>query len=157
MPATVSGAHAQWLTEGFAEWPALGDFMPALASQYVRDDGEHLTFRVVVESRHRNIHGSAHGGFLAALADVWLGYNVGRRLPPERRIVTANLSVDYLAPVHAGDVLESQIDRIRIGSRLCHASGAILGPERVVVAMRATFAVIEARVEPAGEGDRDRS
>lgn len=132
-----------WLAEGFSPSPMHGPYVHELVRQFAKREGEHLRFRLEVRPEHCNGYATAHGGFLATLADVWLAYNVYHRLPQSARIVTANLSVDYLAPASAGQWLESQIDRIKLGSRLCHASGAILRQGTPVIAMRASFAVLE--------------
>ncbi len=128
-----------WRREGFVPWPAAGRFVPALVRIFYREAGEGLVFRAVVGPEHCNGHGIAHGGFLATLADIWLGYNLARRLPAEARFATANLGVDYLRPVAPGACLESVIDRVRTGSRLCHAAGAIVAAGESVAAMRGTF------------------
>ena len=130
-------------TNGFAPWPSKGPFVPSFAKFWYRSSEERLIFRVEVLPAHGNSGGIAHGGFLATLADVWLGANVAHRLPAHARFVTANLSVDYLKPVAIGAWLESEIDRIKVGTRLCYASGAILADSTAVVAMRATFALLD--------------
>ncbi|UUZ65357.1 hypothetical protein LP417_12835 [Polaromonas sp. P1-6] len=48
----------------------------------------------------------------------------------------------FLGAAHAGDCLDSQIDRIKLGARMCHASGAIFVGDKPVAAMRATFTVV---------------
>ena len=126
--------------DGFSPWPSKGKFVPSFATLLFKPSGPHLIFRVEVLPSHCNGAGIAHGGFLSTLADVWLGNNVAHQLPQGTRIVTANLSVDFLSPIASGIWLESAIDRIKIGSRLCHASGAIVADGQPVVAMRATFA-----------------
>lgn len=128
--------------EGFSVWPNKGRFVPSFATFLFKPSGPHLIFRVEVSPDHCNVAGIAHGGFLSTLADVWLGSNVAHQLPQGTRFVTANLSVDFLKPVASGTWLESTIDRIKIGSRLCHASGAILADGQPVAAMRATFALL---------------
>jgi uncharacterized protein (TIGR00369 family) len=132
----------QWLREGFSVWPMAGRFVPALAQVFFKPDGEYLTFRVEVVPDHCNGFSVVHGGFISTMADIWLGYNVAHHLPKETRFATANLSVDFLHPVKAGAWLESAIDRIKLGSYLCHASGAILSDGRPVAAMRAVFAIL---------------
>ncbi len=137
-----------WLEQGFTRCPMPGPFVPNMMPVLCRQQGDHLVFRLEVRPQHCNGHGSVHGGFLATLADIWLAYNLIRQLPKSASVVTASLTVDYLAPAQAGDALESQIDRLRLGARLCHASGAILCAGKPVAAMRGSFAVIEGR--PAG-------
>ena len=119
--------------------------MPVLC----KAEGKHLVFRLEARPNHCNGHATLHGGFIATLADIWLAYNVIHMLPKTVSVVTASLTVDYLAPIQAGDILESQIDRVRVGAKLCHASGAILRRGLPVAAMRGSFAVIEGR--PAGD------
>ncbi|MHB8623198.1 MAG: PaaI family thioesterase [Sulfuricaulis sp.] len=132
----------QWLSEGFSIWPTPGRFVLSLARIFFKPNGEHLTFRVIVTAGHCNGLDIAHGGFISTLADSWLACNVAHLLPEETRFVTASLSVDFLRPVKAGAWLESEIDRIKLGSRLCHASGAILSDGQPIAAMRAVFAVL---------------
>ena len=143
MKPALTAAERRWLDEGYTLCPMSGLFATAMMPVLCRPDGAHLRFRVEVRPRHCNGHETAHGGFTATLADIWLAYNVIHQLPKTVRIVTASLSVDYLAPARAGDALESQIDRVRIGARLCHASGAILCAGKPIAAMRGVFAVIE--------------
>ncbi len=140
-----STREAQWLHEGFRAWPSTGRFAPAVARMFFRPDGGHLIFRVEVVPDHCNGYDTAHGGFISTLADIWLAANVAHRLPKEARFATASLHVDFLRSTTAGDWLESEIDRIKLGSRLCHASGAILCNGKPVAAMRAVFAIRERR------------
>lgn len=132
----------QWLREGFSVWPTAGRFVPNLAQVFFMSKGEYLIFRVAVTPEHCNGFDIVHGGFISTMADSWLGYNVAHLLPKETRFVTVSLSVDFLRSVKAGAWLESEIDRIKLGSRLCHASGAILSDGRPVAAMRGVFAVL---------------
>jgi len=132
----------QWLREGFSVWPTAGRFVSTLARIFFKQDGEYLTFRVEIVPDHCNGFNIVHGGFISTMADIWLGYNVAHLLSKETRFATASLNVDFLRSVKAGAWLESEIDRIKLGSRLCHASGAILSGGRPVAAMRAAFAVL---------------
>lgn len=150
MTPELTPAETAWLTEGFAPCPMSGRFVPALMPVLCRREADRLTFRVEVRPAHCNGYKTAHGGFIATLADIWLAYNVFHRLPEGCSIVTSNLGVDYLSPVWAGDLLESQIDRLKIGGRLCHASGAILRHGQAVAAMRASFVVLESKQDAAG-------
>ncbi len=146
MNLPLTEAENRWLAdEDFAPCPMPGPFAPALMPVLCKAEGRYLTFRVEARPAHCNGHGTVHGGFIATLADVWLAYNVIHLLPKTVGVVTASLTVDYLAPCKAGDFLESQMDRIKLGAKLCHASGAILRKGQPVVAMRGSFAVVEGR------------
>lgn len=131
-----------WIKEGWTPWPNPSPFVKALGPLYVRPQGPHLAFRIRIRPEHANSGGHAHGGFLATLADIWLGYNVNHLLPKAARFVTSNLNISYLRIGALGQVLDSQIDRIKLGSKLHHASGVILCDGKEVAAMTATFAAL---------------
>ncbi len=131
-----------WISEGWSPWPNPSPFVKALGPLYVRPHGDDLAFRIRIRPEHLNSGNHAHGGFLATLADIWLGYNVNHRLPKASRFVTSNLTISYLRIGSLGHVLDSQIDRIKLGSKLHHASGVILCAGKEVAAMTATFAVL---------------
>jgi acyl-CoA thioesterase len=66
-----------------------------------------------VAPRHLNGHGIAHGGYVFFLADTAFACacNSGRTTT-----VAATGEIDFLAPVHAGDVLEAEaVERARTG------------------------------------------
>ena len=139
---TSTDTEMRWQQEGYAPWPNASPFLSSFAHMFFKAQDDRLIFRVEVVPTHCNGFQVAHGGFLATLADIWLACNVGHALP-QTRFVTASLNVDYLRPVTIGARLESQIDRLKLGSRLCHASGAILADDRPAVAMRGMFAILD--------------
>jgi len=129
--------------EGFSVWPTKSEFVRSfVATMYFKRRDPHLIFRLQVQAVHCNSGGFAHGGFLSTLADIWLANNIAAQLPDSARFVTSNLSVDFLKPAHRGVWLESAIDRVKIGTRLCYASGAILTDGQPVAAMHGTFALL---------------
>ncbi|GAB7129633.1 hypothetical protein JCM19000A_41410 [Silvimonas sp. JCM 19000] len=132
----------RWQQQGFTLWPSAGQFVPAIARVFAQRIEGGVLFRWLATPAHCNGGGIVHGGMLSTLADTWLANNVLAQLPAERRMVTTNLAVDFLRPVWPGQVLECAIDRVKIGSRLCHISGVLLVEQEAVVAMRATFALI---------------
>jgi uncharacterized protein (TIGR00369 family) len=142
MTTVSTGREALWLQQGYAPWPMAGRFVPAIARVFFKPAAAWLAFRVEASALHCNGFGLLHGGFISTMADIWLGYNVAHMLDPGARFVTSSLSVDFLGTARAGDCLDSQIDRIKLGARLCHASGAILVGDKPVAAMRAAFTVV---------------
>jgi acyl-coenzyme A thioesterase 13 len=100
---------------------------------YCRGEGEDLVIALRVEAKHCNARGTIHGGILATLADVALGYTMAFASSPPTSLVTANLSLDFAGTAKIGDWLETQVDVLRRGSRLafanCHIS---VGPQRIV-------------------------
>lgn len=138
----LTSIEAKWAKEGFSIWPMKGSFVAGFATIWFKKTSDMPVFRTVVTRQHLNGFGAVHGGFLSTLADIWLGYSVAMRLPESARFVTSSLTMDFLRPAGEGCWLQSHVDRIRIGRRLCHASGAILIGSIPVAAARATFAVL---------------
>ena len=138
----ISTRGQAWLDSGFSIWQVPCAFTPLIANFFFRESEADLVFRVEVDAQHCNGAGAAHGGFLATVADVVLGYNINHRIPKEWRSATSNLSVQFLAPALPGQWVEGKLDQIKLGKRLCHASGTLDIAGVPIVAMQAIFAVL---------------
>ncbi len=87
----------------------------------------HLGFEVVavgegqarlvarVRPEHLNLHGSAHGGFLYALADAAFAFASNSRGVPA---VALSAHIEYFRPAHEGDVLEAVATETHLGRRV---------------------------------------
>lgn len=84
----------------------------------VCDDGT-AVIAIRVQEGHLNMHGIAHGGWVATLIDNALGYNVVHAIGGP--IVTAHLAVDYLSSARLGDWVEATVRLTRKGRRMCFA------------------------------------
>ena len=62
---------------------------------YCRGEGLGLVIGLRVAQKHCNARGTIHGGILATLADVALGYALAFSSNPPASLVTANLSLDF--------------------------------------------------------------
>ncbi|MBT9599017.1 MAG: PaaI family thioesterase [Vitreoscilla sp.] len=129
---------------GFVPWPAKGPFLDAIATLFVRGSADAPVFGVRVEREHCNGRGTAHGGFISTLADVWAGYSLAPRLSPTAQFSTSSLSVDFVSRARAGEWLQSETDRIRIGKRICVVTAAIACDGRLVALTRASFVLAQA-------------
>ena len=76
-----------------------------------------------VAEQHLNLHGIAHGGLVATLLDNAIGYNVSVALGSG--IVTANLSIDYMASSRLNDWIEVDVTINKKGRRMCFAEGTL--------------------------------
>ena len=130
--------------DGFEPWPAKGPFLGHIAKVFVRGRPEAPVFGVRVERAHCNGRGTVHGGFLSTLADVWAGYSLAPKLDPSVNFSTSSLTVDFVAGASAGEWLQSETDRIRIGRRVCVVTAAIVSDGRLVALTRATFVIAKA-------------
>ncbi len=98
-----------------------------------RGEGRQLEIGLRVERKHCNARGSVHGGILATLADVALGYAMAFSTEPPTAAVTASLSLDFAGSAAPGDWLQTQVDIQKQGSRLAFANCFISkGDERIV-------------------------
>lgn len=118
------------------------DFSPLLRSSpaleligplYGRGEGSLLEIGLRVEQKHCNARGTVHGGVLAMLADVALGYAMAFSTEPPTAAVTANLSLDFAGSAIPGDWLQTKVDIQKQGSRLAFANCYVSkGGERIV-------------------------
>lgn len=99
-----------------------------------------LELALVIDDRHVNARGLAHGGVLAALADVSLGYATSYSQEPPTRLVTASLTIDFAGSVESGEIVIATVDVQRVGARLAFASCYLRCGERRVVRASAVFA-----------------
>ncbi|MCC9165575.1 PaaI family thioesterase [Pontibacter harenae] len=77
------------LRQNFAN---LIDFIPTLV-EAGRIEGE-----VVLEDKHRQNKGFAHGGFIASVADIVAGFAAVTLVPKDHHVVTAEIKVSYFSP-----------------------------------------------------------
>ncbi len=92
--------------------------------------------------KHANAKGTVHGGLVATLADVSLGYVTGSSRTPTLRMVTASLSIDYVGSAQVGQWIESQVTVTKTGNRLAFAQASIWADGAPVATAKAVFLVI---------------
>jgi uncharacterized protein (TIGR00369 family) len=108
---------------------------------YCRGEGVELVIGLRVEAKHCNARGTIHGGILATLADVALGYTMAFSSTPPAGLVTANLTLDFAGTAKIGDWLETQVDVQKQGSRLSFANCYITADSQRIVRASAVFLV----------------
>ncbi len=85
-----------------------------------------------VQEKHTNARGTLHGGVLASIADIALGYGLATSTSPPTSMVTANLSVDFAGSAQIGDWIETTLDIQKVGSRMAFANVYFsVGGERI--------------------------
>lgn len=94
---------------------------------------------------HTNSRGMAHGGLVTALADNAMGLSCGHVLGGGTRLVTVNLSADFLGPAKIGQWLQIETDVIKTGSRLCFAQALITADGVPCARANGTFNVAPAK------------
>ena len=86
--------------------------------------------RLVVEPRHANSHGSAHGGVLCTLLDVAM--STAARLTASRLVVTVDMQVRFLTPGRGTLLAAGWI--VKGGRTLVFCEGEIRDAEGALVA-----------------------
>lgn len=115
---------------------------------YSRRQGNDLSLGLRIEGRHCNSRGTCHGGLLATLADMALGYScalAGSADGAKGNFVTVDLSVQYLASTHVGDWVQSDVTVLGSGSRTRSATGHLLANGKPVVRISANFRMARTR------------
>jgi uncharacterized protein (TIGR00369 family) len=127
---------------GFAPWTRRSPFADAAGPLFFRREGRVLTFAVVVEEKHANASGQAHGGMLSTFADLALGYGAAFSTEPPTPLRTVNINADFIAPVSVGDVVTAAPQVLRLGKRLAHVSAVLLASGAPVARANATLVVL---------------
>ena len=118
---------------GFAPVTRTSPFSELLGPVYSTGSGLELSLGMHAQSKHSNMRGIVHGGVLAALADMALGYTLAFSSDPPTGLVTANLTIDYAGSAKIGDWMHTRTDVQRQGGRLAFANCYIyVGEQRIV-------------------------
>ena len=123
--------------------PRLSPFNALVGPLYQRGAGESLSIGLRIEEKHANSRRICHGGLLATLADLALGYAMHARSDGKVSFVTAHLAIDYAGGAKIGDWIESAVDIQRMGQRLAFANGYLVCGENRIVRASAIFALAE--------------
>jgi uncharacterized protein (TIGR00369 family) len=119
---------------------------------YSRRQGNELSLGLRIEERHCNSRGTCHGGMLATIADVALGYACALAASADGKksnFVTVDLSLQYLASTQVGDWVQSEVTVLTPGSRTASAMGHLLANGNPVVRISANFRIARARTPEA--------
>jgi uncharacterized protein (TIGR00369 family) len=126
---------------GFRRLARLSPFNELVGPLYQRSRaGAELSVGLRIEKKHTNSRGICHGGVMATLADLALGYAVHAKTEGKTPYVTAQLSIDYAGAARIGDWLESVVEIQRVGARLAFANCYLVVEERRIVRASAIFA-----------------
>ena len=116
-------------------------FNEMIGPLYERRRGAELSLGLRIEERHTNSRGICHGGLLATLADLALGYAMLATAKGQSNFVTVHLSIDYVGSAKPGDWVHSEVEIQRIGSSLAFANCYLVVNEARIVRASAIFAL----------------
>jgi acyl-coenzyme A thioesterase 13 len=125
---------------GFRLIERLSPFNALVGPLYEKREGETVSIGLAIDQKHTNSRGVCHGGVLATLADLALGYAMLARSGDKGSFVTAHLAVDYAGAARKGDWVESSVEIQRVGARLAFANCYLVAGGRPIVRASAIFA-----------------
>src|SRR3569832_1252023 len=110
--------------EGFGPLPRNSPFLVMVGPVYCRRTEQGLELGLRVETRHCNSRGLVHGGLLATIAALTLGYNTGAAGTKDEhgKLITASLNIDFVASAMIGDWLSATAEVVSRGKRLGFAN-----------------------------------
>jgi uncharacterized protein (TIGR00369 family) len=82
-------------------------------------------FGTRVHAHHTNVHGKAHGGFLATLIDVACSRGTRYALADGTTVSTISMTLDYLNPTEQGSWLDIEMSLDRAGGRTAFTSARV--------------------------------
>jgi acyl-coenzyme A thioesterase 13 len=126
---------------GFRPIERASPFIDLIGPLYERRRDATVSLGLRIEGKHANRRGICHGGVLATLADVALGYSMGVTTGGKSSLVTASLTIDYAGSAKVGDWVEARVEVQRVGSRLGFANCYLLAGEQRIVRASAIFAL----------------
>lgn len=129
------------IPQGFQPLERLSPVIEMIGPVYVRGKGKDLVLGLRAGQKHCNTRGTVHGGILATLADIALGYSLAFSTDPPTAAVTANLSLDFAGAAKSGDWLEAAVDFHKLGKRLAFANCYISAEGQRIVRASAVFLV----------------
>lgn len=125
---------------GFSPHERTSPFLDLIGPVLSRTTDDGIEFALEIDQRHVNARGFAHGGVLAALADVALGYAASGSQDPPAHLITASLTINFAGAVGSGETVVARVDVQRVGRRMAFANCYLTNGDRRVVHATAVFA-----------------
>ena len=127
MPHATIPAEFQMLVRESPYSDLTGPFYECIA------DGTTLKLGLLIEEKHLNNLGVAHGGILMTLADNAVGIAVDRTLEEKVPVVTVSLSNEFLNSARLGEWVVAEARILKQGGRLIFVDCILAVEERPVL------------------------
>lgn len=101
-----------------------------------------ITVGLPLAQQHQQQRGFAHGGLVATLADLAMGFAAVTLVPDKYGVVTAELKISYLHP-GVGQQLKTVGWVLKAGRRLHFCEAEVWCDELLIAKASATMAVVE--------------
>ncbi len=131
------------LPAGFEPYSEPSPFLERIGPLYQKTGDAGPIFGVSVLDHHCNRRSFAHGGLLVTLADIALGKTGEWSRNPPANLVTASLSIEFIASARRGDWLEAACDFHHIGRRMAFANCYLTVGTRRIARASGVFNLVE--------------
>jgi uncharacterized protein (TIGR00369 family) len=130
------------IPEGFqrVQRPQPNPFNELVGPFYSKRQGKDISLGLRIEERHANSRGICHGGLLATLADLALGY-AALAAGGQSSFVTVSLSLDFAGSAKIGDWVQSEAEIQKTGARLAFVNCYLVANGARIVRASAIFAL----------------
>jgi uncharacterized protein (TIGR00369 family) len=128
--------------DGFEEFMSFGQedtFIGLVGPLYFRNLGNRTETRLLLERRHLNPNGSAHGGLLMTMMDITLGSTAGAAIGFGGVYPTIQLSCSFIAGAFINEELRGEAEVQRMGRTIAFVSGRLRVDDRIVMTGSAVF------------------
>ena len=107
------------------------EFMKLMGFEVTKIEVGRVEGELVLEQRHRQHKGFAHGGVIATLADIVAGFAAVSLVPKDHHVVTAEIKVSYFHP-GVGDKLLAKGFVLKQGRKInfCEAEVYVVNGEQ---------------------------
>lgn len=130
------------IPEGFEPLSRTSPFTDMIGPIYQKKDKSSLIVGLLIEEKHCNARGLAHGGIFGTLADIAMGYSAAFSTNPPTPMVTTSQTMDYVGKAKLGDWLEVHTDVQKVGRTLAFANCYFIVDEQRIARSSAVFSVV---------------
>jgi len=129
------------IPDGYERLDRKSPFTEPLGPIFQKTEGRTLSLGLRVAERHTNARGLVHGGLIATLADLAMGYSLALADDPPKSGVTASLTTDLFGAAGIGDWLEVRAQAKRVGGKLGFCACDVLADDTPIAQGTAVFRV----------------
>jgi uncharacterized protein (TIGR00369 family) len=128
--------------EGFARHDRRSPLTDPWEPIWRRDTDTAVILAVRAGPAHTNSRGFVHGGLITALADNAMGLSCAKQLGDGGRLVTVNLTVDFLGVAQVGQWLSVETGFVRLGGSLAFTQAFVTADGEPCARANAVFKLV---------------
>ena len=104
-------------------------------------DEANFEFSIKILENFLNTGGIAHGGFIATIADTWMGY-AAPIVSGNKRCVTVNLDIKFISAGKLNEWLIGKVKVLKKTKTLVFISSEIFASEKIVATASGTWKIL---------------